>query len=184
MSQLLVVVWGLCLLRRGPQDLPGSTAFATFAIWVHLFTAVLSALLASPDSRPLLVYMSSAILSVALWAGLIWVLLWVRGFANRFNQTLSACMLTQVPFIILQAILLLLFQDGLQAMVDNRPEEVPSALIVFALALVLWQLAVLGNIFGRALDVDRLLATLLAFLSAIVIFGVMQALLNTAEVVA
>ncbi len=141
----------ILLLRRGPQDLPGS--------WYLLATLVLlnivagSLLFSSQDEG------GSDALQTVIDIGLSLVMytavLHLRGFRERVLQTLTAFTGTGLLLtLVLFPISLLLGQEG-------ESFYVTAGRLMF-MALLIWSLAVDGHIFRHALGTSMLVGTAVA----------------------
>jgi hypothetical protein len=150
----------VCLLRRGPQDLPYSVAAAQSAL------AALLALQAAAGiftAVPFGAVAGRLAVTLLLLAGITPWLLASRGFGNRIAQTLLAQAGTGLLFSLamLPVALALLGYVGAP---EARAEPPPQALLpaFAALVLFLWKLRVDAAIWGHALELRRPVALLLA----------------------
>jgi len=150
--------WQISLLQRGPQDVPAATLF-----FLLMFVALqLSAgLLGGLFGRPL-DYLFLESLNALAMALLVWVFLYLRSHAARFNQTMAA--------IYGIGILFNLSKVGLRLV--DRLELVPDFLISqVVLLLLFWQLTVLGHILRLAMNIHIALGILLAIFFLFVELG-------------
>jgi len=138
----------ILLLRRGPQDLPGSTALLAMLIMLNLLAGTF--LFADQDSG------SSESLQSIVDLGLSLVMytaiLHLRGVRERILQTLTA--FTGTGFILT----LILFPISLLLGVDGESVFVSAGRMMF-MALLIWSLAVDGHIFRHALGTSMLVGT-------------------------
>ena len=145
--------WDICLLRKGPEDVPYSpmglllvvmAAFVLDGIRVNL---LLPKLPAFQLSLALLVHTLAMLMTTG---GLLLLL----GYAQRIVQTLTALSGTSI----ILTVLILPF-DYLASLNPNH-FTMASLVILF---VHLWGLVVAGHILSRALSVHRLMGVIIAF---------------------
>lgn len=141
----------LMLLRAGPQDLPSAPMVMQLAIAAYLLSASARLILVNP---PLAAF-GQAFLSLAvLWAYLR-VILNARKKPERFEQSLSALLLTSAvigalmlgPLSALTPVLMQVAEGA-----EMNSINVPSMAAYAWLALSIWGLVLAGHIFRNALD--------------------------------
>lgn len=155
MAALLRDVLDVCLLRRGPQDLPFSpravTGFAAALLGVQLvFAAYHDAGAAALAAR--------ALVTVLILFGATLALLRFRAMENRASQTLLALAGTSLVFSLVMMPLALALRPYLG---NDNP---PPAMMVVALAAVFaffWKLRVEAAIWRQALEIPLASAYLL-----------------------
>lgn len=158
MNPLLKQLVEICLLRRGPQDLPYSIPLTRGLVAVGVgLDLIYAALLDLPQPLPRI------LLSLALLLALPWLLLNLRQRRERYVQTLAALAGTSLLFTVV-FLPLALFAAGLPPIVPDVAPT-PGQLLFgwLTLGLVGWKLAVNGHILRQALDWPYLSALLLAF---------------------
>ena len=142
MLQLIRAWFDICLLRRGPQDLPVSGFFLGLSLGCY---ALVSLLVASPSfgvaDAALL-----AVVDTAMLAGFVVVLLYLQSKTERINQTLSALAGSGSLMGLFALPLVLLVDPGQPA------EQVPALLGGVWLSLLIWNLFVMGHIMRHALS--------------------------------
>lgn len=144
MLQLIRVWFDICLLRRGPQDLPASGFFLGLSLGCYALVALL---VASP-SFGLLDAARLAVVDTVMLAGFVVMLLYLQSKTERINQALSAlagsgCLMG------LFALPLVLLVDP-----DQPADQVPALLGGFWLLLLLWNLFVMAHIMRHALSIS------------------------------
>jgi len=152
---LLRQVLQVCLLRRGPQDLPWSPPA------VMVFTAVLLALqvaFAAFNGMPPSALAARALVSLAIVYGATLGLLQLRGMANRASQTLLAVVGTEVMFALVTMPLLLMVQPHLEN--DNPPASLLPVMLAAVFAFF-WKLRVSAAIWRQSLEIPVSAAYLL-----------------------
>lgn len=150
-SDFLRVVADLCLLRRGPQDLPHSTTLLAWLIGAVLaLDALIGGVLGDAGDAFL-----HSLLSTGVVLGLAWIELAWRGRTSRYVQTataLCACglaiSLTQLP--IAGLIELPAAGDAVEALASNSFQVLLRWLM---LATLIWQIFVNANILRHAVDI-------------------------------
>lgn len=159
MLSLLRFFAELALLRRGPQDLPASSALL-------VLLAALSVVIGSANGaeifgglRPAL---GANLLDLLLTMLLLFVLLQIRGRLARWQQTASA-------FFGLGVLV------GLIMLAVRAPAELfgiaPLAALV-ELVLAIWLHVALGNVLRRALEVPLLAGVVIVFAYTILAFNI------------
>lgn len=127
----------IALLRRGPQDLPCSNTLLAILVGA----SALSSLAAQGQSRlPLITLMVILVYTAAFVHGV----LQMKQLGARFTQTASAVFGTD-------ALLTLVALPVLGAMPPGDAQPPPLAVVAY-LALLIWNVAVLGHILRHALD--------------------------------
>ena len=140
---LLVKTWlELCLLRKGPQDLPASGFFLGLSLGCY---ALVSWLVASPSfgitDAALLALVDSGML-----AAFVVLLLYLQSKTERINQALSALAGSGSLMGLFALPLVLLVDPGQPA------EQVPALLAGVWLLLLIWNLFVMAHIIRHALS--------------------------------
>jgi hypothetical protein len=164
MTALLLLFVDLCRLRGGPQDLP----YSRFLLL--LTTAGYAAVglgVATLDQAPGLALLSAAV-DTGLLLGLGWLGLWVRERKPRAVQTLTALTGTGTLFGLLGWPLI--------AWMQRYGAAVPLAPSLLLLALIVWNISVIGNILRHALDLPLWLGAGVALLYVYTSIRVMSVL--------
>jgi hypothetical protein len=166
MKPLLETVYGLCLLRAGPQDLPHSTSLLqAMALLSVVVTLVVGSILFDPADLLL-----PALIGLVLLLALPAIALNLAGRSARFAQTAIALLACDVAFTLLYAPLAL----GMGKLPASAEQMTGSQRFFALLVLVLigWQLAVRGNILRHALELPLRTGLLIA----VVFFAIEQLL--------
>jgi hypothetical protein len=142
----------LCLLRIGPEDLPGDARLP----WVLAAGYVLSGGLMFMADEGFAVGMAQAAVDAALLAGFVWGALKVREHPERFNQTYAALMGISL-------VISLLSWPLLGAMPSEWAANELHPAQIALLAVLLWSLIAQGQVLRRALDVSAGMGLLLVF---------------------
>lgn len=142
----------ICLLRRGPQDLPGSTFLLAIMLVAHTVMSILLNAVVLNAWNAILAGVIDTLL-VSILTGSI---LYLHGFKTRIVQTLSA-MTGTGAIISLLAIPLFSWNAGAQ---QSGSVSAVGSLMVFG--IVVWSLAVSGHILRHALSVSYFLGILIA----------------------
>lgn len=177
MNSLLRLLWRICLLRAGPQDLPYSPALTRglVVLGVGADLIFVSLVDASPHDA------ARMVLSLALLLGLPWLLLASRGLLPRYAQTLAAFAGTGMIFTLVFLPLALFAVDLPRP--DSGVAPTREQLLVGWLSLGLfgWKLALNGHLWKHALDWPRAGGLLLALGLFLLEIGVMRALFGAPE---
>lgn len=146
MAAVFKLLFGICLLRSGPESVPTQTWFlgtlvaANLALAMFLFGAV------EPRLSVALGF-NVALIGVTTTAGLTWFALYVRHLEPRFPATLGALLGTQ---LVIGAVMWLV--------VNLVGTVLGGATIVF----LIWAIVVAGFVLHRALSCKLWLGILLA----------------------
>jgi len=132
----------ICLLRKGPQDLPVSAEL--FWLVLLAYTAI-SALLSLP-ANTLVMAVISGLIEAALLLLITWLFLYLRSVPTRLLQTATALAGTGFIFSLFA---LPLFYWGVYFTSDPVVETLISLLV---LVLILWNIAVMTHILRHALS--------------------------------
>ncbi len=153
MWQIASTLLNICLLRRGPQDLPYSKLLLLVVATVFvIFTArILSVALA------LQLAITLALVSVATTAALLYLILNYLKFTNRLVQIMTSLIGVDLILITSMAIL------RLGIIVPNKN----IALIMISIVMC-WQLIIYSHMFVHGLMMRRLYASLMAIAYSVV----------------
>lgn len=154
LSRLIAMLFDLCLLKRGPQDLPHrpslTLAILVVALAIEAYTA---SVLGSTALLP-----GSMLLSGVFALAATWGILRLRRVETRYWQTLLALAATGVMFSLLALPLMI-------ALGPLDPDNLPPLTPVIGWGIVLlafWRLVVSGHIWRHALDVPLPIGVLVA----------------------
>lgn len=145
----------ICLLRRGPQDLPHWPAAALGLVGALL---VVQLAFASHQGLQASALAARAVVTLVILLGVTFTLLARRGLQNRGTQTLTALAGTGLLFSLAMMPLAMAMQPYLEV------KEPPARVLLLALAamvLVVWKVRVEAAIWRQALDVAATPALLL-----------------------
>jgi hypothetical protein len=161
MTDLVARLFGVVMLRLGPQDLPAGTMPLTLAMLLYLLVTSVAMGVGQPPEQPVLVLMLAMLLPLIL----VRIVLALRRLPERWPQTVTALFGSSA---ILTAISLPLAAAG--------GEGEPSMFTAMAsLAVFVWSFAVDAHIWRHALN-----ATYAAGLAvAVVLFAVTLFVITT-----
>ena len=141
----------LAALRRGPQDLPASSALLTLLAGLSVLIGTANGAKMFGGVRPAL---GANLVDLALSMLLVYALLQLRGHAARWLQTVSA-------FLGL-GVLAGLLMIGVKAVTGAL--GIPESAVLVDLALAIWLHVALGSVLRHALEIP-LLAGVIIMLS-------------------
>jgi hypothetical protein len=141
---LLRPFWEICLLRRGPQDLPPSPFLVYLALAAHAVSVVAQSVAIHPFGTALL----SGIIDTAVLAVLTYSLLFLGRMPERIPQTLSALAGTGAFIGVLA-----LVPTGWWFFTREGGGD-PGGAWLLLLALVVWSLVVMGHVLRQALSTN------------------------------
>lgn len=147
MTAVLKLLFGICLLRNGPESVPTQAWFLVALVAANLALAVF-VLGAVPPGLSAGLALNVALIGVTTTAALTWFALYVRNLEPRFPATLGATLGTQL--IIAAAMWVGIYIVG--------PERVGGA----AVAFLIWAVVVAGFILHRALGCKLMVGILVA----------------------
>jgi len=159
MPPFFELIRDICLLRRGPQDLPYSTtllaAVAASCVIVQLGVAV-------ARSIPLAGVLTGAVMRLIVTLGALNLLLTVRGMRNRFVQSATALLGCALVFNLLSVpVALLLPEPG---PLPQEPTPLLLLLGLVSLPLLVWKIVVDAHVFRHSLDLPFLSGMVIALL--------------------
>lgn len=170
MKAIIQLYWQICRMRIGPDQVP---AVATLTVFTFLAYAALSFFARIVIGGLPLDYSAISLLAIiGFWAVLVYSVLLFKGVANRFQQTFTAALGTDVLLTCLSVPLIVIGA--------NVPETSPLASLAAIMMLVLfvWDVLVKGFIFHHAFNVSPLQGNLFSFMLNFVILRLDQALLT------
>lgn len=148
----------LCLLRRGPQDLPASQALLIASGALLVVTAVISDQLnAGFDDR-----LMFALAQIGLLTVIVWAILTFRGKPERVPQTLTAFYGSGV----LIQVLVWPFRAWLLSLEDQQQGLLPLLAIV---AFAIWSFVIMIHIYRNALETTTGPAILVSLLTQLLV---------------
>jgi hypothetical protein len=144
-AELAGLVRDLCLLRRGPEDMPYAPALLMLSIAASMLLDVTTgALFGGSD------VLARSVVSTALVLALSWAALKVRRLGNRYVQTASALVACGLVFSLLALPLGWLAHPMPASATALTPGQVLLGWAV--LALFVWNLSVFAHILRRAIE--------------------------------
>ena len=150
MQQLVKLCWDICVLRKGPQDVPAAPILFWFLLLLGLIVDLVIALNFIDFQQALLVVLANTIVLFAV----VMLLLVVLGFANRIMQTLTTLIGTGLVFSFVRLPVMLV--------VKLVPQNAGMFGFIEIIILV-WSLVVIAHILRHALSIQLYLAGALAF---------------------
>jgi hypothetical protein len=158
MKPLVLVFWNICLLRRGPEQVPTAAWFVASIVLADLLMSLLLSLRMDPafEVLPALTYL---LVNMSVIASVTWFALKLKDFERRFPATVTALFGCDL----VMSLGLVIF-SGFSGGLDN-----PLTLGAVALTGI-WSLAVTGFILHRAMEFSMTAGVLMAI--AIALFSV------------
>ena len=150
MTAVLKLLFGICLLRNGPESVPTQAWFLVALVAANLALAVFL-LGAVPPGLSAGLAVNVALIGITTTAALTWFALYVRNLEPRFPATLGATLGTQ---LIIGAAMWI----GVNIVGAEGAEIVGGGAIVF----LVWAVVVAGFILHRALGCKLWVGILLA----------------------
>ena len=131
----------ICLFRKGPQDVPASTALLKMCLLAYAASGLLVLVL----STPLQVALLQTLLDLVLLAGLLYLALILHQHSARFEQTLAAITGSGT----LMGLLALPLTAWIVHQGPQGDSEFPSLLMWI---LITWNIAVMTHILRQAFN--------------------------------
>ena len=176
-SSLLTLLWRICLLRAGPQDLPYSLGLTRGLVLLGVGTDLIFVSLVESAEHDT----ARIALSLLLLLLLPWLLLVSRGLQARYAQTLAAFAGTGVIFAVALLPVAMYAADLPRPDLDIPPTREQLFVGWLSLGLFGWKLAINGHIWKHALDWPRAAGLLLALGVFLLHLGAMRALVGALE---
>lgn len=160
MRDLLRLIWNICWLRQGPQDMPSATILVVILVAIDTVVSVLLGVAKVSLEQATRESLLSILIAIVFVKGA----LRIRGFSSRFNQTLSAMAGCDAMLVIMFVTLVVLLKAGiLPAILFNN----------FSLLLVIWMFVINVHILRNALAISIVSGILLSLA-----YFIMQILIN------
>ncbi len=173
MKAIIEALWNICLMRLGPQDLPASRVLLYLVAAAYAGAGFVVNVINLPDIG-LFTALLSALVDTAVLMGVTALLLWVRDLGARYVQTATALVGTGALFTVMALPLV-----TLQA---QAAPEGNFAVAVALIALMLWNLNVVGHILRHALDTRFFIGLLLSVVYLYISISVFRAFFAPAPV--
>jgi hypothetical protein len=147
MIEFLQLLRDILWLRRGPQDMPHSTALlvAVCVADIALQWALVQFLSIEDGSLPL------TLIELAILLGFVYLILMSRGLPNRFVQTATALQSCSIVFTLLVVPALLVLSGNPK--LTNPLTPMQSLFALATLPIAIWKFVVDAHIFRHALSV-------------------------------
>ncbi|MBV1881622.1 MAG: hypothetical protein KUG82_08315 [Pseudomonadales bacterium] len=164
MKSILVLFWDINLFKRGPEDVPAHSVLLISVVTIFVvFNSVASWFLLDTN---LLHSLMSSVMVLMVFVASLWLGLQLKGGLNRFPQSVAALLGQDLVISCLSMPVLVML------VAKEAEGSVPQAGSILLLLFYVWDLAVKGFIYRKALDVGPGLALMLAVamvMSAIVL---------------
>lgn len=170
MKELIRYYWELALLRRAPQDLPGSRWLLQAMLGLNLLlNSLLGLAVFGALGRSLL----ASVIELVLSAGLLFAALQIRGHAQRWLQAYTALLgvgaVLAIIGLLYRSLVLMLGVPGLAGLLD--------------LALFFWSILVTAHILRHALDITLPFAIVIVLAYTMFLLGLIAQWIAPAGIV-
>lgn len=149
-ADLLRQLLEICRFRAGPEDLPASRAL----VLLTAAASVISNTLIDNFHKSVTAVLGMSIAQVALFGGVIWLVLVLRGFPERWDQTITALYGTGAILQICGWAVV----SGAMLVTAAEPGQLLPAMLLTGLGV--WFLAIMTFVLRRALEISLGLALL------------------------
>lgn len=160
MFDFLVLIRDICLLRRGPQDVPYSIPLL---VTVAAASVLLEAAVAIARDVPVAGVVAEAIVWLVFAFGGLNLALALRGLRNRFVQAATALLGCALMFTLL-ILPIALFATEPPATAPQPLTPTQLLVGVVALPLAIWKVVVDAHVFRHSLDIPFLSGLMIALL--------------------
>lgn len=157
MAPLVGLFWELCLLRKGPQDVPAAEVLLKLCATVYLLINVVT-LTFGVARLGVLVALCLALFELVLLSAFTYVLLSFAGLTARLRQTLTALFGAGA----LLGVIALPLSLWLRRMFEAEADSGLTFPALLTLLLLLWSLAINGHIISAALARPKTVGVLYA----------------------
>ena len=161
---LFLAFFDICRLNKRPQDIPASINLLTLCLFVYGLLSTLLAMLLQPVDKAVL----AGFLEVFLIMIFSKALLQIRGKSSRWTQTVTALAGTGIIISLIRLPLYILIGIGGSNELSSSSGQAIGLLLLASLAC--WNILVMGHILRHALDVNIMLAIILAITYIWIIF--------------
>jgi hypothetical protein len=165
---ILLYFVDLCLLRRGPQDLPASQVLLALTLVADLLVGVI---LAQVGGLSLGEGLLHGLLDVALVLLLLRVALGLTGRVARFTQSATA-LLGSAALIGVAALLPMALLPAAEG------ADPPALAVLLMLALIVWNILVAGHILRHTFGLTLGLGAAIALFYDLTVYSLMGALFS------
>lgn len=141
----------LCLFKTSPADIPPSRWLLRIILAIYLVLGAVIGLLDTTFTHSVI----SSISDTAMMIFLVWLLLKVRGYGQRYQQVLTAMAGTGVVIGLVGIPILWLFHQV------EESQRATSYVMLPVIALLFWNLMVTAHIFRSALDIKPGIAAII-----------------------
>ena len=152
MNQLFHLFFDICLLRKGPQDVPSSGFLLGVVTFINTAMAVLGSTVVSTFSSAIL----QSLVGLVLFAVLLFIVLQLSGHMARYQQTFIAVMGIEILFHFLMLPISVLLVSS------SETDASAQLTAIIWLILVIWYLVVTAHILRHAIDIKLFFALMLS----------------------
>jgi len=167
MKVLILRFIDICLLRAGPQDLPASTVLLVLTLIAYCTAGLLLSLVNTSLANAILL----VVVDVLMFAGLAYLILWIKLLTVRFVQALTA--LAGSGAILEFSIWPVVYWQQLSTTTDG-PGMLIASLILWL--WLFWNIAVVGHILRHTLSTTFFNGALLSLMYMFISISVIRTL--------
>ncbi|MCG8312194.1 MAG: hypothetical protein MI976_03175 [Pseudomonadales bacterium] len=170
MKAILLLYLQICRMRVGPEEVPAVTSLTFLTLLAYMLLTFVARI--SIGDLPIDYSAASFGVITGFWCLLVYAVLSFKGVANRFQQTFTAAIGTDIILTCLSLPLVVL--------ATRLPSESPLVQLAAVLWLVIfvWDVLIKGFIFHRAFQVSPLLGNLFALMVNLLVMLIDQSLLT------
>ncbi len=140
MSNIIKILFDICLLRKGPEDLPANSVLMLVLIAISLIVSIWIGLIIFDKKIAIITSIAELIFSI-MFAKILLI-----KNPERFTQTFSAMLGTVTLINIISLPILIPLSHG------DLNQNISSLLGLLSFALLIWVVVVYGSIFSRAIS--------------------------------
>jgi len=166
LNALVRLFLDICLLKRGPQDIPASPFLFQGMLVTYFAANLILNVISGIDLIPALMSSAAELLLLLLS---IWVVLSLAKYRSRFTQTAIAMMGTLLIFSVISVLLYVWLEHAVT-------EAEKQGLLVSSVVLWIWTISVGGHIFRHALNTVFFVGFLVSFVNMSILIEILSAL--------
>lgn len=161
MYELLNLVFAICIFKKGPQDIPVSSALIRLLLPIYAAISFLILILTTRWLDAIL----QVLVEIILILGISWTIVSFVNKTARYQQTACALVATDalISFIALPAISALTVQSN-------------GLFYIYIILLTVWHWAVSGYIFSHTLEQPLVLGLAVSFMYVLTAYQVIEAI--------
>jgi hypothetical protein len=162
MQQILMYFWQMCLLKRGPEQLPGDWFPLGLTFAAYFLVALLSLLIGRGETTPIFV-LGSIVIGVAIQTLIVASVLAFKRVGHRFPATMAALFGTNTVILVIML--------PVTVLLDIEETAIRPFAEALYLASFVWWLTIAGFVLHRGAGISLLQGIAIAFGSEMIVLS-------------